>query len=42
LLPYIYSCMESRHKIVRIVMKCFGAYMLYNIATIVKKEMVLE
>lgn len=26
----------------RIVMKCFGAYMLYNIATIVKKEMVLE
>lgn len=34
--------MESRHRIVRIIMKGFGAYMLYNIATIVKKEMVLE
>jgi hypothetical protein len=34
--------MDSRHRVVRVVIKCFGAYMLYNIATIIKKEMVLE
>ena len=34
--------MDNRHRFVRIVMKCFGVYMLYNIATILKKETVLE
>ena len=34
--------MENRHRFVRIVMKCFGAYLCYNIVTIMKKEMVLE
>lgn len=40
----LFSCAQNmnRHKVVRIVVKCFGAYMLYNIFDIVKKEVVLE
>lgn len=34
--------MDNRHRFVRIVMKCFGAYLCFNIVTIMKKEMVLE
>ena len=34
--------MDCPHRFVRIVMKCFGAYLCFNIVTIMKKEMVLE
>lgn len=32
----------NRHRVVKFVVKCFGAYMLFNIVDIVKKEFVLE
>jgi hypothetical protein len=34
--------MEGRHRVVKIIMKCAGAYFLYNIVDIMRKEMVLE
>jgi hypothetical protein len=34
--------MESRHRIVKIVLKSIGVYFLYNIVDIVRQERVLE
>lgn len=34
--------MSGRDKIVKVVMKCFGAYLCYSIVTIAAKEVVVE